>query len=112
MGILFGNKNMHILSVSLGGKQIQFVQTVQFLGLVLDKKLTFRQHINDLVTRCKKDYGAQIYASASISNLKKLDIILNTTFRLALGPFIPHQPGTWRWRPVYYHSIQDGKNRP
>ena len=49
VGILFGNKNMHNLSASLGGKQIQVVQTVQFLGFILDKKLTFRENINDLV---------------------------------------------------------------
>ena len=41
--------------MSLAGKEIQFVRTVRFLGLILYKMLTFQQHINDLVARCKKD---------------------------------------------------------
>ena len=49
------NLNQCNLNVSLGGKPIKFVQSVLFLGLILDKKFNFGQHINDLVTRCKKD---------------------------------------------------------
>ena len=55
MGIIFSNRKLHELNVSLGGNKIKFVQTVRFLGLLLDRKVTLGQHIDDLVTRCKKD---------------------------------------------------------
>jgi hypothetical protein len=54
LGIIFGNLNNHNLNVSSGGTPIKFVKTVQFLGLLLDQKLTFGPHINDLFNRCKK----------------------------------------------------------
>jgi hypothetical protein len=52
--------------------------------------------------RSKIDYGAQVYSCAKKTHLNKLDTVQNTALRLALGPFIPHLLGTWRWRPVYY----------
>ena len=53
VGIIFGNLNQCNMNVSLGGKPIKFVQYVRFLGLTLDRKFKFWQHINDLVTICK-----------------------------------------------------------
>lgn len=55
VGILFGNLKEHSLNVNLGGTQIKFEKVVRFLGMLLDRRLTFAQHIKDLVNRCQKD---------------------------------------------------------
>lgn len=73
VGILFGNQKQHTLNVNIGGTPINFVKAARFLGMTLDKKLTFEQHIKDLVTRCQRDlmvmkklkntdYGAEKYS--------------------------------------------------
>lgn len=55
VGVLFGNQKQHTLNVNLGGTPIKFERVARFLGLLLDDRLSFTQHIKDLVTRCEKD---------------------------------------------------------
>jgi hypothetical protein len=55
VAILFGNQKEHTLNISLGSTPIQFVKVTRFLGILLDKKLNFGQHIQDLVNKCQKD---------------------------------------------------------
>jgi hypothetical protein len=55
VGIIFGNSKLCTLDVHLGGTPIIFKKVVKFLGMLLDKKLTFSEHIKDLIIRCEKD---------------------------------------------------------
>lgn len=43
------------LNLKLFGKTINFVNKVKFLGMIFDRFLTWRDHINDLVEKCKQD---------------------------------------------------------
>lgn len=55
VGILFGNQNQHSLDVNLGGTPIKFECVVTFLGMLLDRKLSFRLHILKIKERCSRD---------------------------------------------------------
>jgi hypothetical protein len=55
VGVTFGNQKQHTLNVTLGGTPINFVKVTRFLGILLDRRLSFEQHISDLITRCRKD---------------------------------------------------------
>lgn len=55
VGVLIGNQKEHSLDVHLGGTPIVFSKVARFLGLTLDKKLTFEQHFKDLVNIFSRD---------------------------------------------------------
>ena len=55
VGILFGNKTQHSLDVHLGGTPILFQKVVKFLGMFLDRALSFRDHIKEIKNRCERD---------------------------------------------------------
>ena len=75
---------------------------VKILGLILDKKLTWIQHkvlsaknwgadmkvlINTYkaLLQSKIDYGCATYDSAKPSVLQRLDVLLNSSMRIAVG---------------------------
>lgn len=92
---------------------IENVDSMKFFGLILDKKLTYKENIKHLETKCKSTlnalrclsstrWGAEkeilktiyktliwstIYSSARPSLLKVLDLIQNTGLRLTTGAF-------------------------
>jgi hypothetical protein len=55
VSIFFGNKKGHIEPIIKAVHQIKFVKVTRFFGILLDKKLTFGQHIQDMVNRRQKD---------------------------------------------------------
>ena len=93
-----------------------------FLGMTLDRKLTFCHHFNKLIAKCESkinllrvakgtqfgcsknsmiilykaliqsqlDYGAQVYASVSKTQLARLDHVQGKALRIVLGAL----PGT------------------
>ena len=38
----------------LGGELIQYKKTIKFLGITFDEKLNFKEHILNLISRCRK----------------------------------------------------------
>ena len=50
--ILFSYSKKNI-DISLNGEVINDKEEIKFLGLIFDKKLTWRPHINDILERCK-----------------------------------------------------------
>lgn len=58
--ILFSRKHSHAelsLNLTANGNIIETVNSYRFLGMILDKKLLWRSHINDLKIRTKKRLG-------------------------------------------------------
>ena len=50
-------KNTSIRPINVGNNFIKEVNTTTFLGIILDKKLSFRDHISHLVSKCSKTVG-------------------------------------------------------
>ena len=44
----------HKINLNLGPKQIKIVDSVKFLGVILDKKLNWNEHIQYVQSKCKK----------------------------------------------------------
>ena len=54
-GILFSNK-LHVkIQLKLDKREIEFKKSVRYLGVILDSKLTWKAHIDQLIIRCNKD---------------------------------------------------------
>ena len=105
--------------LKLNGRELEFKDEATFLGMTFDHKLTWRKHIDKLISKCQKDlnvmravsgtsfgadkltlknlynalilskieYGLQAYASASKTQLARLDVIQNTAMRIITGAF-------------------------
>jgi hypothetical protein len=48
------NSNAANLNISYGNKQISNVHTIKFLGLIIDSKLSWHTHIEQLITKLNK----------------------------------------------------------
>ena len=94
--------------IKLDGTSIKVTYEAKFLGLVFDRRLTFRAHVRFPKTVCDKalgaigvvllrlyhalvhsklDYGCIVYGSANKSVLRTLDAVHNEGFRICLGAF-------------------------
>ena len=98
--------------IKLNGTSIKVADEAKFLGLVFDRRLTFRAHIKYLKTvfrvvghtdwgadkvvllrlyralvRSKLDCGCAVYGSASKSVLRTLDAVHHAGLRICLGAF-------------------------
>ena len=99
--------------LTLGGFPIPVVEQNKFLGLIFDRCLTFKPHIQKLKIKClqalshsdwgadkasllmvyhsliqsKLDYGCMIYGSACQTNLKLLDPVHNQELHICLSAF-------------------------
>ena len=103
----------------MSGQILPYEEEVKYLGMILDKKLNFNNHINNLVVTVKHrlniikvvsnlnwgadhttllriytalclsklEYGCQIYGSACITALQKLDPVHNSALRDCLRIF-------------------------
>ena len=56
--IIFSKRNINVGSLqklTLFGRDIEFSDRITFLGMILDKKLTWGEHIKNLIEKCNKD---------------------------------------------------------
>lgn len=99
------------MTVNMNGKILSRVETVKFLGVLIDDEFTFKQHINELITKIKKtlpifyrirdvltfqqkrmiyfaliqahvSYCLVIYGTASKFLLNKLQVVTNRAMRI------------------------------
>ena len=52
--VVFGNRNVNNKVLSLYGQDLKRVKEFKFLGVHIDEKLTWKTHIDSLVSRCEK----------------------------------------------------------
>uniref|UniRef100_A0A2P2I0P6 RNA-directed DNA polymerase from mobile element jockey n=1 Tax=Hirondellea gigas TaxID=1518452 RepID=A0A2P2I0P6_9CRUS len=53
--ITFTRRNLQFPILKLNGENINFVTSTTFLGMILDRRLTWAQHITSLQSRCSSD---------------------------------------------------------
>ncbi len=115
--IVFGNKsNLTVkpdLNLTIGGKPIERVSSMKYLGVILDEHLTFDEHIQYILFKSSKklgilrrskeylnnstrkllyqslilphmDYCDTVYMCTTEKNLQKLQIVQNSAFRIIL----------------------------
>ena len=46
--IIFGNRNKDTDGITIDGKNVQEKQDIKYLGMTLDKTLTYKKHIKNL----------------------------------------------------------------
>ncbi|KAL4141753.1 hypothetical protein QTP88_004330 [Uroleucon formosanum] len=80
----------------LGNTPLPFVNNIKILGLIFDSKLTWKPHITESnilinlhrsLVWSKLDYGSICYTNANPNILKTIDIIYNSSLRVATGVF-------------------------
>jgi len=67
------------MKVSFGNKKIATVQNLKFLGLNIDTTLTWKHHIDELISRLNK----ACYAIRSIKPFMSLEVLRSTYFSYA-----------------------------
>ena len=40
-------------TIQVGGYGVEVLQSIEYLGFTIDNKLSWRQHINDITTKCR-----------------------------------------------------------
>ena len=92
--------------LTLRGSRIQVRESTCYLGLMIDKRLNWKDHVDHLRAKCtssvnlimlqrlyttvlrsKLDYGAQVYGASKSNVLKRLEPIQNSCLRAITGAF-------------------------
>ena len=74
VAIIFTSKHMitHPRRLKLGTHPIQYMNTIKYLGMQFDTRLTWANHINKIVAKCQKDI--QLLRIISFNKIKS-DVI-------------------------------------
>lgn len=76
------------LKLRMYGRDLEKVRNFTFLGINLDSRLTFADHVHICGSnRSVLDYGCVVFGCAAQSQLKKLDVIQAQALRLCCGAF-------------------------
>ena len=57
--MMFTNKNIDIdqITIKLAGSEIKYVSSLNFLGITIDNKLTWKNHIDIICNKASKNIG-------------------------------------------------------
>lgn len=87
-------------SYKIGDKQLRRSDTVKDLGIIFDKKFTFIDHINYIVTKSYKMYGFIYRNCSNFSNIKALCCLYKSLVRSIL------EYGVLVWYPIFNNHIK------
>ena len=62
--------------LTLNGKQLEYTKQATFLGMIFDNKLTWKPHIDTLITKCRKDLNTLRLITGSTFGADKKTIIM------------------------------------
>ena len=107
------SKNKNTPRLWLKGELLNYRTECQFLGIHFDQKLTFKTHIEKLVSRCKKrlnllkairEYGSILFAYGDENLLKKLQAIETQAIKIAYR-LPPWATNFWCYKQVTIENI-------
>ena len=98
--VIFSNKNsFKLLSVRLGNGVIECVDSVRFLGVTLDKNLTFSDHISSVSIRISGSIGAL----SRVNNIFPA-YIMKSLYYSMIHPHFMYAIGAWYGAPEYIRN--------
>ena len=92
-------KNEIVYNYRIGPSILGNCDCVNDLGVMMDKKLSFGQHIEDIVQSALKSLGFLIRSASSFNNLSTISVLFNTFVKSKLIY------ATLAWSPSYNYAI-------
>ena len=92
-------KNEIVYNYRIGPSILGNCDCVNDLGVMMDKKLSFGQHIEDIVQSALKSLGFLIRSASSFNNLSTISVLFNTFVKSKLSY------ATLAWSPSYNYAI-------
>ena len=89
--MIFTNRNIDVnnLNINLAGSKIKHESSLKFLGITIDHKLTWKDHINVTCNRISKNIGI-------LFRLKSLPtVILKMIYNAIIAPFFDYGLSVW-----------------
>ena len=89
--IMFTNRNvdMEQLHIRLAGSEIKHVPSLKFLGITIDNKLTWKNHLDIICNKFSKNIGV-------LYRIKMLPvIILRMIYNAIIAPFLDYGISIW-----------------
>ena len=116
--VIFHNRNKKICSyaneIKIGDQVIKRQESAKYIGMILDEKLTWNEHVNMIIRKIVKffgifnnmksyvssrlarqlyfafifphiKYGIEVYGATSLKNIKRLQVIQNKLLKLLLN---------------------------
>ena len=93
---IFYSNAYNINGIQLGGEDIESVNNTKFLGLHLDKKLTFNAHVNHIISKISKSVGILYKLNSYFP-----EVILRQIYNSLILPYITYSIESWFGAPRY-----------
>ena len=66
--MIFTNRSPEDINISIEGQQLVKSEHERFLGVIIDSKLSWRQHTKQLKTKISRNAGVTIKLKSSVAN--------------------------------------------
>jgi ribonuclease HI len=87
--VLFTNeKTKSVCNLELNGQKIEMTESAKFLGVILDKKLTWKHHIEHLISKCQKRLNLMRAVSGSKWGASKKALLM--IYRALIRPVLDY----------------------
>ena len=89
--MMFTNKNIDIdqITIKLAGSEIKYVSSLKFLGITIDNKLTWKNHIDIICNKVSKNIGI-LYKLHMLPT-----VILKMLYNAIVAPYFDYAISVW-----------------
>ena len=99
--MVFNNSRHHVFNISINGQKLDPSKSVKFLGVIIDNKLTWQEHINNISSKIARGIGV-------IGRLRHLlpKRILRTIYLTLVYPHLMYCSTVWSCtKTSYLHNL-------
>ena len=79
------NLSLELLAVKIDGQVLEIVDEVKYLGITIDKRLSFNSHIENVTKKMSKKFGIICKLNKSLTQWSKI-----TLYKTLVGPHIDY----------------------